>query len=353
MLVPGMLSLEDAMEQSAYSKEELFDWGISGQLQFLVVVPEVGACRVPDMALSHFMAGSETFEADQMAEHWSGRLSGKWTIARDRLRIYEQDWHKLTQLAQSLADAANGSPEPAQVQNSDSVLVTIKTAGHTSTFWENAQQRANRLESDRVRHAAGHYTMGEAAESIASQQGLDAERVQRDMVAAFFEGNLSVYNPSSGLKVGGRRCYPVSDWVTLKGVNAWLCGVDALYRWDDPRRASESECESSRAQGAVAANKSDPTGLDDWKADAAKRGWEIVAEATKGSRTPSQLHIANQIAREWNEAKRFGPKGSALSGEYIKRHALVPSGVSCKRARLAASTTLKGNRGSQGNQGKT
>ena len=345
MLVPGMLSLEDAMEQSAYSEEELFDWGISGQLQFLVVVPGVGACRVPEVALSHFMAGSETFEADQMAEHWSGRLSGKRTIARGRLRIYEQDWHKLTQLAQSLADAANGSPVPAQLQDSDSVLVTIKTAGHTSTFWENAKQRANRLELDRMRHAAGHYTMGEAAESIASQQGLDAERVQRDMVAAFFEGNLSVYNPSSRLKVGERRCYPVSDWVTLKGVNAWLCSVDALYLWDDPQRASESECESSPAQDAVAANKSDSTGLDDWKADAVTRGWEIVKVATESSYTPSQIAIAEQISREWKEAKRFGPQGSALTGEYIKRHALVPAKVSCKKARFAASIGKRGMRG--------
>ena len=86
--------MADVMAESCYTEEQVFDLGLSKTIVFLVVVPLVGACRVPNEALSHFMAGAEEYTADAMPEHYSGALSGQWTIKRERLRILPASWGK-------------------------------------------------------------------------------------------------------------------------------------------------------------------------------------------------------------------------------------------------------------------
>ena len=86
--------MADVMAESCYTEEQVFDLGLSKTIVFLVVVPLVGACRVPNDALSHFMAGAEEYTADAMPEHYSGALSGQWTIKRERLRILPASWGK-------------------------------------------------------------------------------------------------------------------------------------------------------------------------------------------------------------------------------------------------------------------
>lgn len=96
MLIPSFLKLTDVMAESGYTEEQVFDLGISEGITFLVVVPEAGACRVPTVALSHFMAGADEYTADKMPEYYSGALSGQWTIKRDRLRILSESWREWT-----------------------------------------------------------------------------------------------------------------------------------------------------------------------------------------------------------------------------------------------------------------
>lgn len=109
MVVPGMMNMAEVMAESGYTEEDVFDCGISGQIVFLVVVPLVGACRVPIEALSHFMAGADDYAAEGMPEHWSGALSGKWTIKRDRLRILDQSWTAFSDECDKLAEALQQS----------------------------------------------------------------------------------------------------------------------------------------------------------------------------------------------------------------------------------------------------
>ncbi len=101
-----MFSVPEVMARSGYTEEDIFDWGISGEITFLVVVPELGACRVPAVALSHFMAGADEYTAERMPEHWSKTPSGRWTIRRDRLRIHEESWHRFSDKCRRLGDAA-------------------------------------------------------------------------------------------------------------------------------------------------------------------------------------------------------------------------------------------------------
>jgi hypothetical protein len=67
----------------------------------------LGACRVSEMALSHFMAGAEEYTADAMPEHYRGALSGQWTIKRDRLRILGDSWERYLRKCQAMADASS------------------------------------------------------------------------------------------------------------------------------------------------------------------------------------------------------------------------------------------------------
>lgn len=114
MLVPSMLNMADVMADSGYTEEDVFDCGISGQIIFLVVVPLIGACRVPVEALSHFMAGADDYAAEGMPEHWSGALSGKWTIKRDRLRILPQSWEAFSDNLYKLAESLDAASEPKE-----------------------------------------------------------------------------------------------------------------------------------------------------------------------------------------------------------------------------------------------
>jgi hypothetical protein len=126
MIVPSMLNMADVMAENCETEEYVFDLGITGAIVFLVVVPLIGACRVPVEALSHFMAGADDYTAEGMPEHWSGALSGTWAIKRDRLRILESSWndysYKFDKLVEELEAASQPqatTPSPApEVQES-------------------------------------------------------------------------------------------------------------------------------------------------------------------------------------------------------------------------------------------
>ena len=99
MVVPGLYDVPKVMAESSLSEEDILNLGFSADgLVFMVVVQELGACRVPDLALSHFMAGADEYAAEGMPEHWSKQPSGPWTIKRDRLRILADSWDKWHQM---------------------------------------------------------------------------------------------------------------------------------------------------------------------------------------------------------------------------------------------------------------
>ena len=90
--LPTMISVADAVEDSELAEDDLFENGANGSLDFVVIVPELGACHVSREAMSHFLAGAESYPANGMAEYFSKTLSGPWSIRRDRLRIVQRSW---------------------------------------------------------------------------------------------------------------------------------------------------------------------------------------------------------------------------------------------------------------------
>lgn len=102
MLVPRMYELSEITLRSGYSAEQIFDLGIAEAIDFLVVVAGLGACRVPGLALSHFMAGAFAYAADEMPEHYSGAISGPWEIKRESLRVSAESWNRWTDIGKEL-----------------------------------------------------------------------------------------------------------------------------------------------------------------------------------------------------------------------------------------------------------
>lgn len=107
MLSPSLITVHDAIEESGHNEEEIFDRGISGKIIFMVIVPEIGACRVPAVPLSHFQAGVDEYEVDGMEAYYSSARSGKWLVKRDRLRIVEDSWHAYRQEEHEIGESLN------------------------------------------------------------------------------------------------------------------------------------------------------------------------------------------------------------------------------------------------------
>ncbi|MYN45924.1 hypothetical protein GTP23_12785 [Pseudoduganella sp. FT93W] len=125
MLVPSMLSMAEVMAESGYPEETIFDLGISGEIIFLVIVPEIGACRVPELALSHFMAGADEFPAQSMPSHYQPEIrSGQWTIKRDRLRVLAESWRNWSEIGKALLSISL-LPQPE-----------IKTTEQIAAWWD-------------------------------------------------------------------------------------------------------------------------------------------------------------------------------------------------------------------------
>jgi hypothetical protein len=150
MLIPSMLNMAEVMAESGYAEEDVFDCGISGQIVFLVVVPLVGACRVPVEALSHFMAGADDYTANRMPEHWSGALSGEWTIKRERLRILENSWNIFSDNCEKLAEALDAASQPQHITPIPAPVV-VAALGGTTTLWTLERKTAARAMRDELR----------------------------------------------------------------------------------------------------------------------------------------------------------------------------------------------------------
>ena len=150
MLVPSMLNMADVMADSGFTEEEVFDCGISGQIIFLVVVPLIGACRVPVEALSHFMAGADDYAAEGMPEHWSEALSGKWTIKRDRLRILPRSWEAFSDSLYKLAESLDAASEPKEADAPAAKGEALPVVSPSIEAWRaNARQIGEKIHKEK------------------------------------------------------------------------------------------------------------------------------------------------------------------------------------------------------------
>jgi hypothetical protein len=100
MLIPNDLyTVPQVMERTGYTAEQVLQWGVTGDVFFLVMAMnlanQLGPCKVPELALKHFITGADTVTVESMPEVYSGELFGPWTIKRESLRIVAKSWDSL------------------------------------------------------------------------------------------------------------------------------------------------------------------------------------------------------------------------------------------------------------------
>lgn len=81
---------------------------------------------------------------------------------------------------------------------------------------------------------------------------------------------------------------------------------------------------------------------DSWKADAREQAKSIIARQGKKDLHPNLDAIADEIAKNWRSHGKFGPKGTPLSGAYIKRHALQAHGIAINRKTIISTAKGRG-----------
>ncbi len=109
MFLPSDLyTLPQAIEKFGFTAEQILQWGVTGEIFFLVVSQgyRQGLCKVPQVALTEFINGDETVAVKSMPDVYNGELFGPCTIKREDLRI----------VAKTL-DAVYATQEDGHVEN--------------------------------------------------------------------------------------------------------------------------------------------------------------------------------------------------------------------------------------------
>ena len=81
-------------------------------------------------------------------------------------------------------------------------------------------------------------------------------------------------------------------------------------------------------------------GDEPWKEKARARAYEIIKRDREKDLYPSQMNIADEIAKEFRRDGVMGTDGKPLTGAYIKRWALT--GISSAQSKLASTVTRWG-----------
>ena len=79
-----------------------------------------------------------------------------------------------------------------------------------------------------------------------------------------------------------------------------------------------------------------------WKEEARAQARTIIERQAAKDLHPNLVVIADEIAKEWRKLEKFGPKGTPLSGAYIKRHALQGCGIAIDREAIISTSKGRG-----------
>jgi hypothetical protein len=115
------------------------------------------------------------------------------------------------------------------------------------------------------------------------------------------------------------------EWAKEKGYVA----DEVLAAWG---AYNQSEAGEAGQAGAPAKAESKPG--DAWKAEALEKAKNIIARQGEKGLHPNLQIIADEIAKDWRSQRKHGPKGTPLTGAYIKRHALQRTGIAIDRSSI-------------------
>lgn len=325
MNLPTMYDVPSVVARGGFTEDNLLEEGIRGTFEFLVVVPELGACRVPHVALSHFLAGAEKYEATELPEFYGGAISGDWTIKRERLRILARSFEtydsKLADIGETLerAEAEERKPKvPShedllkagwvcdEVDPSQIVTSTEVNAGYASTVRASKLQHDYLAEQRRQRQARGLWTICEVAQLFENYSFIpDGENfLKKHLLPAIWNDSLRAVSESDGFKVDGVRVNPLLDCLRPEDVNEWLERERVQFRWKPESLAFEPQL--APVQPVIAAGGDVHSDLPWWQEahDIFDMAQNIGATLQSQHQKPSNTAIAKRIEARINDIER-------------------------------------------------
>ena len=288
MIVPSMYDLPKVMAESSYTEEQVFDLGIEGEILFLVVVPLIGACRVPVDALSHFMAGADDYTADGMPEHYTGALSGPWKIKRDMLRILPESWEQYSDKAFELVDVqerADHSTEPLPI---------------------------------------GFYRLRDAAEKIAKQLGWPDDATDTlisQWVNDAHDGSLTVRHPKTCIPCLPHTSGVYGEFLTAADVNAWAEKRGVLWRWS-VEFAPEQEAVTPAPVVTASASAGVKPATPNWKMQIQTEATAHCLRLRKSGASPTKNSILDSMATWCRDNNVKTDSKIFPSANYLRTHVL-------------------------------
>lgn len=108
--------------------------------------------------------------------------------------------------------------------------------------------------------------------------------------------------------------------------------LSARAKWEASQQAAQAMPAPAQTAPVVAISASG--GDEPWKEQARARAYEIIKRDKAKDLYPSQLNIADEIAKQFRRDGLRGADGKPLAGAYIKRHAL--KGISSAQSKLAS-----------------
>jgi hypothetical protein len=132
------------------------------------------------------------------------------------------------------------------------------------------------------------------------------------------------FNPEHG---------PCEDWPALV-----MEGFEQMALPTAQSQVAPETLQSGKTHAAAADGTS--KGEEAWRSMAQKRAIEIIARQKTKDLYPSQVDIADEIAREFRASGVVGKDGKPLSGAYIKRHAL--GGISSAEGKRLSTSIREG-----------
>lgn len=140
--------------------------------------------------------------------------------------------------------------------------------------------------------------------------------------------NLWVSNPAHTLAGRHAPSY-FREWASSKGCTPFW------FAWATDAGLSEPvEQATDTTMPAPVVAESVSGGNEPWKEQARARAYEIIKRDKEKDLYPSQVNIADEIAKQFRSDGLMGTDGKPLTGAYIKRHAL--NGISSAQSKLVS-----------------
>ena len=129
-------------------------------------------------------------------------------------------------------------------------------------------------------------------------------------------------------------------WKSLENDTLYTIGHDEFSRVAELFGLAVAVRPAPEPQAAPEATEGASDGNEAWKGKARERAYEFIKRDRQKDLYPSQMDLADEIAKEFRRDGVMGADGKPLTGAYIKRHAL--NGISSAQGKQLSTARSRG-----------